>query len=444
MTQQGNLYFMCLSVNGMVYSNMVALLLFIYEYFMCAYKRFIRLTLEDELFYNSALYLSGPKNVGKKSLCRECDIKYSFVDFKDKNLAKIANNNPSQFVKSLPSGIKLIQYSNLVPNIYRFVKRVIHRIAKRCLYDVPPQFLILDEAHPVLETKQRFDAINAASVIELYPLSASEAFTDGNIQFIHNIYNALFEKKTLESSKTLLEASLSATFPGLVRESYSNRKKYYEDFLKYVLDKLARKRFNLERNNNFRNFLKYLSNKVGQKLDWQDISKHLSSKEEYCIQDLEVLRQLYLILTVPAWGGNKKEINNHIIFLIDSGLLFYILGRNKIDDEKSIELLLEQFVATEMIKHIACFKEYEFYHLKAEKDLGLEFLIKDVRDEKIIGIKLVARNKIEESDFKDLKKFKEFAAEKFGSAIIVYLGNEIIHKGKDFFALPVQTIWGEE
>jgi hypothetical protein len=415
-----------------------------FESLMRFYKRFIRLELEDELFYNSALYLSGPRNVGKKTLCKECNIKYSFVDFQNKGLAKIAKKNPSQFIKALPPGIKLMQHSYFVPEIYNFIKRAIHRIAKRSLYDVPPQFLILDEAHPILETKQRLDAINAAAIVELYPLSAAEALLDGNIQFIHSIYNNLFEKKKLISKKNLVGGALAATFPEIVEWNYDKRRKYYQEFLSYVFDTLVRKRFHLDRGVKLQKFFKYLSKKVGQKLDWREISKHLSLESALCKYDLEVLKQLYLILTIAPWKGDKKKTEAHIVYFIDTGFLFHILDESNISHPQNSKLLLEQFVAIEMIKHTQCLREYELYHLKGEDDLNLEFIIEDKRNGKVIGIKLLSSEQVEDSDFKDLEDFKKFAGENFSKAVILYLGNEILFKNKDFLALPIQTIWGED
>lgn len=59
---------------------------------------------------------------------------------------------------------------------------------------------------------------------------------------------------------------------------------------------------------------------------------------------------------------------------------------------------------------------------------------------RVVGIEIKSGETVRADDFKGLKNLKDTVGEKFVRGIILYLGPRIPF-GKDFFALPISSLW---
>lgn len=405
------------------------------------YNRLVRLKLENNLFYNSVLYISGPRGSGKKGLCEQAKIDFSYLDLRNKKLSKIASKFPSQFIKGLPSGIKILEGAHFCHEIYKSIRRVVHRIALRHLYDVPPQFIILDNAHPLLETYIHPTAINAAYILELLPPSAAEVIAGSNLEFLNNVIEGEFDTKRKYQKNNLSEGAMKGTFPEIIDLEFGDRIDFFKNHLSYIFQDLVLKRFNLERGKLYRKFYKFLSSKMGKKLDWLEIADFLSISQDDAKNDLMNLRYLYLIHIIEPFEEEKK-IDNSIIYFIDSCLLMYVMGRKQITIQ-DYPILLENFVVSELLKQLEFLEDYRLYHLKHHQDYDIDFVIENIESKKLIPIKLCFSGNKEELDFSPFHKFKSHYAENFQRGIMIYLGNRIISdkENNDYYGLPISAMW---
>ncbi len=140
----------------------------------------------------------------------------------------------------------------------------------------------------------------------------------------------------------------------------------------------------------------------------------------------------------------KRLVKSPKVYLIDTGLLSYLLGitheRPSIDPFL-LGSLLENFVLMELKKQATWSKKRIYlYYYRTLEGTEVDFVLEDQAGT-IVGLEIKASQTVTAHDFKGLKQMQELFKERFLKGIVLYTGNEKIPFGRNLFAWPITSLW---
>lgn len=161
---------------------------------------------------------------------------------------------------------------------------------------------------------------------------------------------------------------------------------------------------------------------------------------------IALLETIFLINLQPSWhtNGTLRYIKSPKVYLVDSGLLTYLLDVNlkrALTDPMQMGKILENFVVNEFKKQVTWSKVMpELYHFRTISGEKVDIVLEN-RAGKIVGIEIKNSNSIEQKDFKGLKSLRENAKKKFLKGLVFYTGSQYVPFGNNLYALPINSLW---
>jgi predicted AAA+ superfamily ATPase len=247
----------------------------------------------------------------------------------------------------------------------------------------------------------------------------------------------------------LMQAVRTGGYPEVVqRETESRKSKWFESYIRAILQKDILELSNIEGLTQIPNVLQLISARVGSTINLSDISRLSGVKNTTLQRYMALLEQIFLILRIPAWTPNAEGqfVKSPKIFLNDTGVLCHLRNENLaslIENRTTSGAFLENFVVLEIIKQLGWsdlnLKPYHFsIHKGSEVDLVLEGRNKD-----LYGIEVKSSASLKGSDFNGLKKLAEIAGARFQKGIVLYTGDRALggFGGKNLQAVPIAELW---
>ena len=131
-------------------------------------------------------------------------------------------------------------------------------------------------------------------------------------------------------------------------------------------------------------------------------------------------------------------------YVVDSGLLAYLLNADPerlVDDVRISGMVLESFVAMEVLRQLERSKARVFLHHFRDKDgHEVDLVLESARGE-IAGIEVKASATVHPRDFKGLRRLKQLTGDRFACGVILYVGRATHSFGDGLWALPVDALW---
>ena len=122
-----------------------------------------------------------------------------------------------------------------------------------------------------------------------------------------------------------------------------------------------------------------------------------------------------------------------------------MLGRTLKDIEQNDPALfghlLENFVATELLKQIAePIHQAGLHHFRTGEGREVDFVI-EFSDQKLVGIEVKAADSVSLHDCTGLLELQQLAGKDFVRGCILYRGKQILKVSDKIWALPISTLW---
>jgi predicted AAA+ superfamily ATPase len=158
-----------------------------------------------------------------------------------------------------------------------------------------------------------------------------------------------------------------------------------------------------------------------------------------------MLETIFLVKRIPAWrpGLGQREIQTPKIYVVDSGLLLYLLGSNEdrlMSDDQVTGKALENFVAMEVVKHAEWSpiapQVYHYRRGREEVDLVLEN-----RAGEIVAIEVKANVSLSRKDWRALENLRDKRSESFKCGVVIHTGTQTVPLGDRLFAVPLSGLW---
>lgn len=273
--------------------------------------------------------LTGIRQAGKSSLLQKLLSDAEYITLDRILLAEEAEENPSLFLNRFEKQVIIdeIQYA---PSLFRDLKIKVdenRHIKGRWILTGSQQFVLMQHASESLAGRIR--------ILNLGTLTATE----------------LNRTNLLNSKRDLL---WKGGFPELWAANL-NPKEFYDDYIQTYLERDLKQILNVSNLRDFRRFLSLLAIRVGQLLNYSEISKELGVAVNTTKAWVGALEVSGLITLLPPYYKNlgKRLIKAPKLYFCDNGLVSALLNIDSLETlEKSLHLgnIWENFVLSEYIK----------------------------------------------------------------------------------------------
>jgi predicted AAA+ superfamily ATPase len=218
---------------------------------------------------------------------------------------------------------------------------------------------------------------------------------------------------------------------------------WYENYISNIINRDIRALSDVDKITDLPRMLTLLANRVGNLLSHASFSRDVGLAVSTYKRYLTLFQHVYLVMLVEPWFRNvtKRLTKSPKVYLTDTALLMAILGRTSIDDYAMKGAVLENFVASELTKHINCLYGFKLFHFRTSDDKEVDFVVERA-DGKLIGIEVKYASTVTKSDFNGLKVLKEVAGDDFVRGVVLYQGDEILPFGDKLYAIPLSCLWG--
>jgi len=123
--------------------------------------------------------------------------------------------------------------------------------------------------------------------------------------------------------------------------------------------------------------------------------------------------------------------------------LLHLGGAEILQDRSRFGCVLETFVYGELLKHATTGEDdYQLLYYRDIDKLEVDVVIENSAGQ-LIAVEVKAAATVKSCDLRGIKRFSDAAGRKLRMGIVLYDGTEIVPLGKNIWAAPLSTLWGE-
>lgn len=292
--------------------------------------------LSDELEHSvntrPAVLVTGARQAGKSSLLQRSFPGHRYVTLDRSIEAAQAQENPTAFLDrhGTPLIIDEIQYA---PDLFREIK-----IRIDTARDLPGQFLLTGSQTFPLMAGIRESLAGRVRLLQLYTLSAAELRGEGSFQ-----------------QTQVDEIIWRGGYPELWKRIGLDVSDFYEDYVGTYLERDLRHIVAVREVHQFRIFLGLLASRIGNLLNYTDISRSVGVSANTVKDWVGALQASGLVFLLPPWFPNvsKRLTKTPKVYFADTGLVVHLnrLGLGEeVMNAPMWGAVWENFVITELIK----------------------------------------------------------------------------------------------
>lgn len=408
--------------------------------------RHIALAVEQSLKAFPCVFINGPRQSGKTTLARmvwdQKDVAY--VNFDDAAALAVASEAPESFLSGY-QGQLILDEVQLVPQLYRALKASIDQKRRDGKGKAAGRYILTGSTN-ILALPKLSDALVGRMIIKtLYPLSAAEIHK-GKGNFVERLRKGDFKTGAMPKFD-LVGAIQKATFPEIRAASETDRVDWFKSYVSTLIQRDVQHIMDIEKTSLLPQLLRLLAARVGGLINDADLARSVKENAVTTKRYRTILDLLFLTIAVPPWFRNvgKRLIKAPKSYLIDTNLVCYMLGLNLKDvgqsDPNLFGHLLENFVATELLKQIAQpIHQAGLHHFRTSEGREVDFVI-EFPDQKIVGIEVKAADSVSSQDCAGLRELEQLASKDFVAGCVLYRGKHILKIGDKIWALPISVLW---
>lgn len=309
--------------------------------------------IESAVKTRSVVLLTGVRQAGKSSLLKKLFKDAEYVTLDRLVYAEEAEENPTKFLSRFKKQVIIdeIQYA---PSLFRDLKIRVdeeRELKGKWILTGSQQFSLMQHVSESLAGRVR--------ILNLGTLSATE----------------LNRANLLKNKRDLL---WKGGFPEIWAKNLDSNE-FFEDYMQTYLERDLKQILNVTNLRDFRRFLSLLALRVGQLVNYSEISKEIGVSLNTIKAWVNALEVSGLIILLPPYYNNlgKRLIKAPKLYFCDNGLVASLLNIRSLKSlEKSTHLgnIWENFVFTEFLKEgFVAGKNIFFY--RDQNGVEMDFII---------------------------------------------------------------------
>jgi predicted AAA+ superfamily ATPase len=306
--------------------------------------------------YYRVITITGPRQSGKTTLCRNLFSELPYVNFEDIPTRMEAMGDPKKFINRFPQGV-IIDEAHNFPDIFSFIQVEVDEDIFQGKHD--RLFIVTGSSNFSLLEKVTQSMAGRTSILTLLPLAITE----------------LGDRIKDISTETLI---LNGGYPAIWANNIP-RGMLYGDYYSSYVERDARQVVNLKEITTFHHFIRLCAGRIGSEFNTSALSNELGVTTKTINNWLNILGASYIVYLLPPYYENigKRLTKTPKIYFYDTGLVAYLLG---ISDENQLQThplrgaLFENLVINEMLKE--CYNKGKdsnlfYYRDKSQREIDV-------------------------------------------------------------------------
>jgi uncharacterized protein len=397
----------------------------------------------DALGDTRAVFILGARQVGKSTLAREVAVKEhpaQIVNLDNKAARDAAIADPEGFIAGLrrPAFIDEVQRGSA--DLLLAIKSVIDEDL------AAGQFLLTGSAN-ILRNRKISDALTGrVEMIQLWPLAQAEIEGSSN-----NFVDALFAASPPQiegaplGREALAERIVAGGYPEARLRSGKRQARWFQSYLRATFEKDLETITDAHKLHEMPRLLRLVASQAANLFVPGNLSRKLGLDHRTVASYAGMLETIFLVKRIPAWrpGLGQREIQTPKIYVVDSGLLLYLLGADEdrlMNDDQVTGKALENFVAMEIVKH-AEWSDLtpQVYHYRRGSD-EIDLILEN-RAGEIAAIEVKTNVSLSRKDWRALEKLRDKRGDSFRCGVVIHTGKQTVPLGDRLFAVPLSGLW---
>lgn len=355
----------------------------------------------------SVLVITGPRQSGKTTLCKNQFPDYHYVNLENISLRDQIMTSPKAYLEQYADGLIIDEVQNL-PELFSYIQVIVDEKQNS-------QFILTGSSNFSMMQSITQSLAGRAAVMTLLPFSLKElseriSKTDTNTLMLNGGYPAVWAKN----------------IP--VQDASQN---YYNTYI----ERDVRQLLNLKDINRFQTFIKLCAGRIGTELNASSLSNDVGVSVPTIQEWLSVLEASYILFRLPPFYRNigKRLVKSPKLYFYDTGLVCFLLG---IENEKHLAshplrgVIFENMVILEFLKNrynIGKLPRLYFYRDKSQNEVDL---IEEVGTD-IYAYEIKAAKSFSKEFVRTLDYLRKIIDEDVRSTQVIYDGEDEIRSSEN-------------
>lgn len=407
---------------------------------------YVKRHLEEQVRYASKYYpavmVCGQRQVGKSTMLhtiKASERKYVTMD--DANARRLAQTDPALFLETYGAPLLIDEFQR-VPSVLLEMKKVID--AKTLAGEDTNGMYWLTGSQKFNMMKDVSESLaGRVAVLDMSSFSAAE-IEERAVPLFKPDINSLRERFKTAKPKNIHEMYgmiFRGGMPKLVTTDI-DRDRFYADYINTYLERDIRQLSQIEKLNEFYDFLVFIAARTAQELKYDEISKALGISAPTAKRWVSLLEASGLIFILRPYYSNisSRLVKTPKIYFMDTGLAAYLTRWNTpevLENGAMNGAFFETYAVSEIVK--------SYWNAGKPADL---YYYRDI-DKKEIDLLIIEGNKIYPIEIKRSKNpaapDKNFSVlDKLGlevqTGIILCMSDEIIPYNKEVWYCPAWVL----
>lgn len=412
------------------------------------YPRRARGLVEEALTDTPVVLIQGARQVGKSTLATELltERGIPLLTLDSSVVLNAAQEDPDSFVRQSPGSLLAIDEVQRAPQLLRAIKAVVDEDRR------PGQFLLTGSANLLTIPGQHESLAGRAETVALYGLSQGEI--SGGHDDLAQVLLGGDEGKLGRTRADLtraeyLERICEGSYPEARGRQGRRRQAWFDNYLSRIVDRDARDISRLAHLDRLPRLVRLLAANNAGELVKARIAADGGIPETSLPGYLELLASLYLVQSIPAWGGNltQRIVGRPKVSLLDTGLAARLTNVSPAAlspgsaSGHHAGALVEAFIVGELRRQSTWSQTaFELFHFRDRNGLEVDLVIED-NARNIAGIEVKASATVEARDFSGLSFLRDKTGARFTLGAVLYTGREPVRFGERLWALPLSALW---
>jgi uncharacterized protein len=411
------------------------------------FQRQIRSHVLSLLAESRAVAILGARQVGKSTLLLDLvasDFPAEAITLDERATREAAAADPTEFVSRLKTPVA-IDEAQRVPDLLLAIKQRLDRDNTR------GQFLITGSAN-ILALPTVKDALpGRVDYINLWPLSAAELAAATTENFVDRLL--LGAPPELSGAplgrRAYADRIVRGGYPEAQERGARGLRSFFSSYLSSIVERDIGDVANLRTPDAVERLLHVIAARTGGLISFQGMGRDLGLDKNTVHSYTRALENLFLARTLRPWHVNlgTRQIKSPKLYIVDSGLLCYLLKANKrrVETEDAVAgAAFESFAAMELLRLAdASEAEASLFHYRDKKGHEVDIVLESATGE-IGGVEVKAAASVGRDDFAGLRRLRGKLDARFKCGVVLYTGERTLPFGDRLWAVPLAGLWSAD